>query len=190
MPVLVDREKTRLQIAELALGLIAADGMQGLSTRRVAEAAGTSRGLVSTYFRDMRDLTLASFTLMFERWDAMFDEVEARNLGSVGLVELILPLDAERQAYWRVVVAFYGAAMSDPEFVAIQKSINDRAAARLERLLAKETGSRRVTREIRLEARRLLTSAIGLGVQHTVTGMAVPNAARRREMVQMVLAAR
>jgi AcrR family transcriptional regulator len=188
MPVLVDREKTRLQIAELAIGLIAADGMQGLSTRRVAEAAGTSRGLVSTYFRDMRELTLASFDLVFLRWNAIFEVVEAEDLGSQGLVEAILPFDAQRQEYWRVVVAFFGMTISDPEFITIQKEINGKAAERFERLLAKEAGTAKITPAIRVEARRLLTSAIGIGVHHTVTGAPTPGPSRRREMVEMVLA--
>ena len=37
---------------------MAHEGLHALTMRRIAAEAGTSRAIVSTYFRDMRDLVL------------------------------------------------------------------------------------------------------------------------------------
>lgn len=188
MPVLVDHEQTRKQIAQLAIGIIASEGIEGLTTRRMAEVAGTSRGIVSTYFRDMRDLTLAAFGLMVERQVALLEEVESAGGGLRACVEALLPIDEERLQYWRVVIAFYGMALADPELAAFQRERIDGAVSRFERILVRERGLSRSSAAVRESAQRIVSATIGEAV-HRVFHPQDPLTARERtRMVNRVLA--
>jgi len=61
MPIQVDRERQRDHVTSLAARLIAQEGVTALTFRRVADAAGSSTAIVSTYFTDKRDLLLSTF---------------------------------------------------------------------------------------------------------------------------------
>jgi AcrR family transcriptional regulator len=61
MPIQVDRESQREHVTSLAARLVAQEGVAAPTFRRVAEAAGSSTAIVSTYFADKRDLLLSTF---------------------------------------------------------------------------------------------------------------------------------
>jgi AcrR family transcriptional regulator len=190
MPVLVDHERTRVQIAELALEIISNEGIQGLTIRRMAEVAGTSRAIVSTYFRDMRDLTLTAFGLMVRRQVELLDEAIAAGGGLDGCVEALLPIDEERVRYWRVVIAFYGMALADPELAQFQKERIDGAARRFERLLLAGSGLTRPSSAMKAEAQRIVSTAIGVSVHHVFHPADQSSARARKAMVARVLEGR
>ena len=140
MPVLVDHARTRDQIAELACGIVAREGLHSLSMRRIAAEAGASRAIVSTYFRDMRDLVLATFQWVASQQVRQFEAAEAAGLGVEGCVESLLPLDQRRLNDWRVTIAYLGYAAADEELAAIERQRLDGAVVRFERLLIREKG--------------------------------------------------
>lgn len=139
MPKPVDHEARRLHLIEIAAALIARQGMDGLTVREVAKAAGVSTGVVSHYFRDKRDLLKRTF-------DATADQVYhriAEQLAADGhdletCLAGFLPLDAERRRGWRVWLAFWGLAIGDAEFAADQKQRGRRARELVARII--ETG--------------------------------------------------
>jgi AcrR family transcriptional regulator len=140
MPIQVDREGQRAHVTSLAAGLVAREGVAALTFRRVAEAAGSSTAIVSTYFTDKRDLLLSTFRAAASRTTVRFEAAIAAGGSLRDCLEAWLPLDADRLTDWRVILAFWGVAVADPDLAAIQDGHVSRARARVERLLRAERG--------------------------------------------------
>lgn len=142
MPIQVDRESQREHVTSLAAGLVAREGVAALTFRRVAEAAGSSTAIVSTYFTDKRDLLLSTFRAAASRTTVRFEAAINAGGSLQDCLEAWLPLDADRLTDWRVILAFWGVAVTDPELAAVQDGHVGRARARVERLLRAERGAR------------------------------------------------
>jgi AcrR family transcriptional regulator len=138
MPIQVDHERQRDHVTSLATRLVAQEGVAALTFRRVADAAGSSTAIVSTYFADKRDLLLSTFRAAASRTTVRFEA--AINTGGTlqDCLEAWLPLDDERLADWRVIIAFWGVAVTDPELARVQDGHVGRARARVEKLLRNE----------------------------------------------------
>ena len=142
MPIQVDRESQRDHVTSLAARLVAQEGVAALTFRRVAEAAGSSTAIVSTYFTDKRDLLLSTFRAAASRTTVRFEAAINAGGSLQDCLEAWLPLDADRLTDWRVILAFWGVAVTDPELAAVQDGHVGRARARVERLLRAERGDR------------------------------------------------
>jgi AcrR family transcriptional regulator len=142
MPIQVDRESQRDHVTSLAARLVAQEGVAALTFRRVAGAAGSSTAIVSTYFTDKRDLLLSTFRAAASRTTVRFEAAIDAGGSLQDCLEAWLPLDADRLTDWRVILAFWGVAVTDPELAAVQDGHVGRARARVERLLRAERGDR------------------------------------------------
>jgi TetR/AcrR family transcriptional regulator, transcriptional repressor of bet genes len=164
MPIQVDRESQREHVTSLAARLVAQEGVAGLTFRRVAEAAGSSTAIVSTYFTDKRDLLLATFRAAASRTTVRFEA--AINAGGTlqDCLEAWLPLDEDRLTDWRVIIAFWGVAVTDPELAAVQDGHVGRARARVEKLLQGEHGDDPPAKRERL-AQQILALMLGIALQ-------------------------
>lgn len=187
MPVLVDHAKTRDQIAGLACRIVAREGLSALTMRRIATEAGTSRAIVSTYFRDMRDLVLATFHWVAARQVTQIEAAEAAGLGVEGCVESLLPLDDERLDGWRVTIAYLGFAVADPELAAIERQRIDGAVGRFERALVREGRYPRPSAECRREAQRIVSCLLGVAIDYSFDPAAQAQPRMRKEMVRRVM---
>ena len=187
MPVLVDHEKTRDRIAELACGIVAQEGLHALTMRRIAAEAGTSRAIVSTYFRDMRDLVLATFQWTAAKQVTYIEAAEARGLGLEGCIEALLPLDEERLKDWRVTIAFLGYAVADEELAAIERQRIDGAVVRFEKVIMRERGLTKSTSAITRESERIVSCLLGVAIDYSFDPSAQAQPKMRRQMVERVL---
>src|SRR5256885_12824300 len=61
MPAIIDHDARRAALAEIAADLIAAEGLDAATVRRLAQAAGASTKVVSHYFQDKRALLLMTY---------------------------------------------------------------------------------------------------------------------------------
>ncbi|HEY8756738.1 MAG TPA: TetR family transcriptional regulator C-terminal domain-containing protein [Candidatus Dormibacteraeota bacterium] len=121
MPKQVDQRARRRQIADAVWSVIADRGLESVSLRQVAAAAGVSVGLVQHYFGDKDEMVLFALGSMTHRVDARLsrgmvalrDQADARALVRAVLVEL-LPLDHDRAVEARVASAFLARAAVDP----------------------------------------------------------------------------
>ena len=138
MPIQVDHERQRDHVTSLAARLVAQEGVTALTFRRVADLAGSSTAIVSTYFTDKRDLLLSTFRAAASRTTVRFEA--AVNAGGTlqDCLEAWLPLDDDRLVDWRVIIAFWGVAVADPELARVQDGHVSRARARVEKLLPQE----------------------------------------------------
>jgi AcrR family transcriptional regulator len=118
MPKIVDRESRREEIIAAAWQLIATEGVNAVTTRRIAEATGYSNGVLRYYFHGKDAVINAAFQGIF---DATNDRARAANptpRGLAGLRELalqIMPLDDHRLREARIAINFWQQALGSPE---------------------------------------------------------------------------
>lgn len=183
MPRVVDAEQRRTELVELTAREIARVGLERVTLRDVARLGGWSTGIVSHYFVDKRHLLLATF-----RSRADIAGRHARDLVAAGhgpldaFVEAVLPLDGERLLNWQVWLAFWGAAVGDPDLTGAQRERHATFQAELARALAAERTAGRLRADLDLdhEALRLITVLDGIAVQVVFEPERWPAAAQRR----------
>jgi AcrR family transcriptional regulator len=131
MPKTVDHDQRRVELIAAASRLIARQGMDGLTVREVAKAAGVSTGVVSHYFSDKRQMLQLIYDVTADRVYAHTEALIAQTGGDVrACLEALLPLDAAAQRGWRVWIAFWGLAIGDGE-LAKDQQVRARAARAL-----------------------------------------------------------
>ena len=162
MPRYVDHDARRRHIAVTAAELVGARGLEALTFRNVAEAAGSSTTVLTHYFTDKRDLLSSTFEVVAERSGARFDDAR-RNGGSLReCLEALLPLDPERQTEWRLLTCYWGMGVSDPVAAGEQARHVRSAQHRIETLL-RQHHPQIAAAELEVVGRRLVTLVHGLG---------------------------
>jgi AcrR family transcriptional regulator len=128
MPKRVDPTERRTLIADALMRVAAEQGLEAVSLRHVAAAAGATTGLVQHYFRTKDEMML--FAL-----DVVSAHTEARISAAVGtlgpapaprdlvraMVTQMLPLDDERRADGKVALAFFAYAATRPQVAEVQR---------------------------------------------------------------------
>src|SRR5260370_33812947 len=164
MPRYVDHDARRGHIAATAAELVGTRGLEALTFRNVAEAAGSSTTVLTHYFTDKNDLLRSTFEAVAERSGARFDEAQRRGGGLGECLEALLPLDPARQIEWRLLTCYWGMAVSDPNMARAEAQRVRSAQRRIESLLRQHypeiAGS-----EVEVVAQRLVTLVHGLGAQ-------------------------
>ena len=114
MPARINPEQRRQQVIEAAFRLVIADGIEGVSLRKVADESGLNIGSVRHYFNGHHDLLTAAAEeagarmgdrlaehpiegLRGLRGDAALDALQA-------LVETVMPVDDARRAEAIIVI--------------------------------------------------------------------------------------
>lgn len=119
MPKVVDHEQRRRELVTATWAVIAEEGIEAATIRRIAEAAGCTTGRITHYFDAKDDILVAALRAVHlaaaSRMAAAIaaghnrDPVDA--LRSV--LQEALPLDAQRRIEWRVWLAFWSRAASE-----------------------------------------------------------------------------
>lgn len=113
-------------LTDALLGIVADRGLDQVSVREVASAAGVSIGTVQHYFPTKDDMLAAAFNEVVRRIRIRMTSIcfgpDARSNISAVLHEL-LPLDGRRAEEARIQVAFAARAATSPELAAIQRTV-------------------------------------------------------------------
>lgn len=133
MPKRVDHQARRRQIAEALLRVAAEHGLEAVSLRHVAAAAGVTSGMVQHYFRTKDEMMTFALETVGERIrarmsaavSALGDTPEPRALLRALLGQL-LPLDDARREEGRIALAFYAYAAVRPEIAAARRRGSER----------------------------------------------------------------
>jgi hypothetical protein len=96
-------------------------------------------------------------------------------------------MDEERLNQWRVIIAFYGLALTDPELAAFQQERIDGATRRFTRLLREERGLPKETAALRAEAEALVSRLLGVAIHHVFHESAQNSARQRKALVDKVM---
>ncbi|MCA2214476.1 TetR/AcrR family transcriptional regulator [Jidongwangia harbinensis] len=122
MPKRVDHDQRRTLIADALVRVAADQGLEAVSLRHVATAAGVSSGMVQHYFRTKDEMMRFALAVVRERHQLRVSEAVGR-LGPDpaprdllrALFLTVLPLDPESRAYGRVGLAFLAYTAVRPE---------------------------------------------------------------------------
>lgn len=191
MPAVVDHESRRRQIARLATDLIDEVGLEAVTMRQIAAAAGFSTTIVTHYFASKRDLLLYTYRAAANRTETRIEAVLGPDGGDLqGAIEAILPLDAVRLRDWKVYFTFWDSALRDPAFSTEQREQVENAGAILQRIIDTRlrTGRARSGLDPAAAVHRLLIIIQGLAVQAAFDPVGWP-AQAQRDFVAAELAA-
>ncbi|MCK2023343.1 TetR family transcriptional regulator [Microbacterium sp. kSW2-24] len=126
MPKIVDKGARRLEILESYLGLVAREGMQRATSRRLAEELGVATGALWHYFANYEEMLSRAFRLVFERTN---ERIAGATHGRRGLdalermIEQIHPLEKTSHDEALVVVSFWGRVATHPSYSDDQRFI-------------------------------------------------------------------
>src|SRR5262249_2677813 len=119
---IVDHEERRREIAEVAMDLIAREGLDTTTLGRIAKEMGASIRVVTHYFADKDSLLFFVYRLMALQGQAHLAEVLARDPADLaGALTALSGGDEATLRRWRVYVAFWDKAARSPQFAAEQR---------------------------------------------------------------------
>jgi len=138
MPVTVDHELRRREVAEAVWRVLAETGFAGLSLRTVAREMGATTGLLTHYFRSKRELVQHALEVLHERTTPRMAAAGARLGGIEGLrarLRAVLVDGDEASALSRVWVGFWDLALADADLGSAEAARYERWRERLRPLV-------------------------------------------------------
>src|SRR4051794_38409777 len=167
VPRYVDHAARRRHMAETAAELIGSRGLDALTFRNVAEAAGSSTTVLTHYFADKHDLMMYTYEVVAERSGLRFDAARQAGGGLYECLKVLLPIDRERQTEWRLFTCYWALAISDPRLAEVESPHVRSAQRRIEGMLRERRPDAAKT-DVELVARRLVTLVHGLGAHNAL----------------------
>jgi len=171
MPRYVDETARRRLIAEATMRLVAADGLQAASVRRIADEAGLSMGSLRHYFRSQDELIVYTMRLIRDR---VRDRIQKLDLppddpvaAATTLLSELIPLDRDRMAEFEVWLALSGRSLVNPALAEVREQSDTDIRRLCERVVRWFCGDAEDER-IRLETERLYALVDGLALHRAM----------------------
>lgn len=164
-----DAVETRADVLRAVARLIGEHGVDGMTMRQVAQAAGMSTGTINYHFANKRGLILAALDA------APSVPTEAEGGGPLSRLHAIfrgfILEDDDRRAWWRFWVEVTAQAARDPDLRDRQRSRMESQRSEVEELvsLGIQRGELRPELDPALISEPLLALAYGLAVQQLVS---------------------
>ncbi len=167
MPVSVNRDERRAQLARAVWRIVVREGARGASVRGVAREAGLSMGSVRHFFSTQEELlgfaveeVVRQATRRIEAGAQSRTSAVAAGRpveAALALLEQVLPLDEERLTEARVWAAFTAPPVTDAGMAAIRRQVDDELRGLCRDALTglRELGSFHPARELDVETERL-----------------------------------
>ncbi len=168
MPVFVDHEERRRQVVAVASRLIARAGLDAVTVRDVANAADCSTAIVSHYFHNKKELLFLTYQASIDRATGRCDAaLGPERVDLRAYLAEIMPLDEERLIEWKIWVAFWAKAVSEPDIAAAQRDCVRRTRGNIVKVLNTLQANGALVPDLVLadETRRLLVMIMGMAVQ-------------------------
>lgn len=166
-----NRRPRETAVTEAVLAIVAQRGLDQVSVREVATAAGVSIGTVQHYFPTKQRMLAAAYTETVRRIRARLEALplgaDPRRNMTLVLREL-LPLDEQRRTETRVYLAFAAAAATSPSLAEIQQSVLTELHTALTDAFAQAWSNAATRTRCRLAAHATIALADGLAL-HAVT---------------------
>lgn len=175
-------------MVEAAWRVIATEGIEAATLRRVAIEAGCTTGLITHYFRDKTELVTSAYRRVL---DTMLADAEAAIERSSGIVEKLVaaveavePVRANSRHLTVVLMNFWAAAAVDPKFAAHCRADYERWRGMIRRVACEGVACRqlRADTDIKVLVDTLTLLSDGLSV-----GMTLAPATYRRQHRQAII---
>lgn len=169
MPKVVDHDARRREIIGVVWRLVAEEGIQSVTTRRIAEAAGFANGALLYYFPNKDAVLAAAFQHIFDATNTRADKAEGDRHGLTGLRTLcleIMPLDDERRTEARLAITFWQQALNSPEKAEMHTGFMNRWRVEMSTLLAEAAADGEIgeLRSVDAVVDELLSMLMGLQI--------------------------
>ena len=170
MPVTVDHDVRRREVAEAVWRVLAHTGFAGLSLRAVAREMGATTGLLTHYFASKGELVRHALDVVHDRTTPRMAAAGEGRHGLDGLrarLRAVLVDDAEASVLSRVWVSFWDLALADAELGLAEAQRYERWRERLRPLVAEavEAGELAADRDPEILVDVLTACTHGLVVQ-------------------------
>jgi AcrR family transcriptional regulator len=131
-----NHDERRRRIALVVMDVIAREGLDAATVRRIAAEVGYSTTVVTHYFSDKHDLLLSAYHIMGELAAERFQRTYSRDpTDVVSFLVSMSALDPADHAYWRTFTAIWDRSLRDPAFAAELRSWMDEAHVRIKAFL-------------------------------------------------------
>jgi AcrR family transcriptional regulator len=134
-------EVQRDHIADATCEVIAAEGLEAASLRRIAEALDSTTGLITHYFASKDDLLVRALERATERLTGTPTIGTAADTTLAGRLQAFyatLPTQDEARMFWLVLVAFRGASIGNQRLAAVYERFGFEALEVMRRAVAAE----------------------------------------------------
>ena len=159
----LDHDERRRRIAEVVVDVIAREGLDAATVRRIAAAVGCSTTVVTHYFADKHDLLYSAYHIMSGIAAERFEKIYRRDpTDLVGYLISMCALDDVDLAYWRTFIAIWDRSLRDPVFADEVHSWIDEALGRIQTFVRALNPQCTDTARV---ARRVFALIYGISVQ-------------------------
>ncbi len=173
MPKIVDWDERRDEVLTATWRVIAREGIEKATVRKIALEAGYSSGVLAHYFTNKQDILASALLLCHQR---VRQRTKQRTQGSIGLDALrlfmieALPLDTERDLEAGIEISFWHQASGNPELARMQHDEFDVLWGELSALLveANELGQLRSGLDIEEAVHALVVLIDGLSAERVL----------------------
>jgi AcrR family transcriptional regulator len=153
----------RQEVAQVVMDVIARDGLEAATVRRIAREIGTSTAIVCHYFTDKQDMLLCAYRTFKQYPISHFDTVVARDPADlVGYLAAFVPTDEGSLARWRAFLAVSDWFLRDPDFAGELGRWTEQTLRGIETLMRLRNPH---TRDFGKVAQRLLAIVQGVAMQ-------------------------
>lgn len=112
---LVDHDEKRRKISDITISVIAQEGLEAATIRRIAQELGESTRSVTHYFAGKRDLLLSAFRVASEQFTEEWREaLEADPTDLTGALLLMTPADEKAVRRLKLYLSLWEWAWRDP----------------------------------------------------------------------------
>ena len=139
VPKVVDHAQRRRELVAATWAVVAAEGIEAATVRRIAEEAGCTTGRITHYFADKEEVLVAALRQVHRAAGRRMLAAIGPRSGLAALRAVLaeaLPLDQERILEWRVWLAFWGSAATSASLQAEQHERYREWRGLLKRVLA------------------------------------------------------
>ena len=192
MPKVVDVEATKMRIVKATWDVITTKGIQSVSMRRVASAAGCTSGLITHHFADKDELVTYAYEVVLDKMiaDAATRVREEHNVRDKlwAAVEAIEPSTPQMKQLTIVLINFWAQAAFNPGFAARCRQDYKRWRALIARTIREGIAAGELRRDTDIQALTdtitLLSDGLSVGMTLTPT---VYSARHRRTILYGIL---
>jgi TetR/AcrR family transcriptional repressor of bet genes len=138
MPKIVDHERRRDEIAQVACRVVAQYGFDQATIVRIAREAGYTTGMVAHYFDTKQDIIIAALRLILRRVEErLTPAVAGEQPDLLALLTEALPVDETRYTECAFWIAFWGQVPADKRLRRINGTLHREYLRLFERCLAR-----------------------------------------------------
>jgi AcrR family transcriptional regulator len=118
----IDLDERRRKVAQIAVDVIAREGIDAATVRQIAAQAGSSTTFITKYFADKRELLLSAYRLVSANTFTEFEQKIPRTRADlITCLMSLTALDEKSRSGWRIHIAFWEKAGRDPVLASEQR---------------------------------------------------------------------